>query len=83
MAYVCDNCGKTIQVGRSGKHGRGVAGKRWKKRAPVTTKVFKTNVQKIGFLVDGKKVSRNLCAKCIKRFKKDDKVKFYTQPLTS
>lgn len=83
MAYICENCGKTVQYGRSQRHGRGVAGKRWKKRAQVTTRVFKTNVQKVGVLVGGKKVSMNLCAKCIKRFKKEDKVKFYTQSLTS
>lgn len=84
MAFICENCGKSIQVGRTQSHGRGVAGKRWKKRAHMTSRTFKTNVQKIGVLVGGKKVSMNICAKCIKKFKKEDgKVKFFTQSVTS
>ncbi len=33
MSYICDKCGKDIVTGRSQQHKRGVAGKRWKKRA--------------------------------------------------
>jgi ribosomal protein L28 len=77
MAYICDNCGKTISSGRSQRHGRGVAGKRWKRRAQVTLKTFKPNLQKVAVMVNGKKVSLKLCAKCIKKFKKEGKIKSY------
>jgi large subunit ribosomal protein L28 len=73
MSYICDNCGKETMAGRSQHHRRGVAGKRWRKRAPVTLRLFKPNLQKFSVIVDGKKVSRRLCAKCIKRIKKEAK----------
>ena len=74
MSYACDNCGKTIVAGRSQRHGRGVAGKRWAKRAQVTLRTFKPNLQKVGVLVAGKKVTMRLCAKCLKLFKKKGKL---------
>jgi large subunit ribosomal protein L28 len=74
MAYICDNCGKKIVIGRSQKHGRGVAGKRWKKRAQKTVRLFKPNLQKISLVVNGKKVQKKLCTKCIKKFRKEGKV---------
>lgn len=70
MAYACDNCGKTIVAGRSQRHRRGVAGKRWAKRAQMTLRTFKPNLQKVSILKNGKKVSTRLCAQCIKLFKK-------------
>jgi len=79
MSYICDNCGKTIVSGRSQKHGRGVAGKRWKKRAQATIRLFKPNLQKVSILVSGRKVSMRLCAKCIKRFKKEGKIPSYSR----
>lgn len=78
MSYVCDNCGKKTVHGNSQKHRRGVAGKRWLKRAQVTPRLFKPNLQKISLVVDGKKVQMKLCAKCIKRFKKDGKIPSYS-----
>ena len=63
MAYICENCGKAAVVGKSQKHRRGVAGKRWKNRVTPTPRLFKANLQKF----EGK----TLCAKCIKRIKKD------------
>ena len=78
MSYVCDNCGKKVVAGRSQKHGRGVAGKRWKKRAQMTLRTFKPNLQKVSVFVTGKKMQMKLCTKCIKRFKKDGKIPSYT-----
>lgn len=83
MAFLCENCGKTLTMGRSQRHGRGVAGKRWSKRAPMTSKMFKPNIQKIGMLVGGKKVTRNLCSTCIKRFKKEGKIKSFSRASVS
>ena len=57
--------------GRSHTHHRGVAGGRWKKRAPKTNRVFKVNLQPIVIIESGKKTRVRLCTKCIKRIKKD------------
>lgn len=70
MAYVCDNCGKGIVQGRQSTHHRGIAGKRWRKRAQTTLRSFKPNLQKVGVMVSGKKVSMKLCTDCISLFKK-------------
>ena len=75
MSMICQNCGKIKVVGRSKSHKRGVAGKRWKKRAPVTPRLFNVNLQMATVAVDGKKVQMKLCTKCIKRFKIDGKIK--------
>lgn len=75
MAYMCDNCGKEKVVGRQSSHGRGVAGKRWKKRAQKTPRVFKPNLQKIAVIVNGKLTQMRLCTSCISRFRKEGKIK--------
>lgn len=75
MAYICDNCGKGKVYGRQSSHGRGVAGKRWKKRAQTTMRSFKPNLQKIAVMVKGKKVQMRLCSDCISRFRKEGKIK--------
>jgi len=75
MSRICQNCGKIKVVGRQKSHKRGVAGKRWKKRAQVTPRDFKINLQKATVVVDGKKVQMKLCTKCIKKFKKLGKIK--------
>ncbi len=74
MAYICDNCGKSLVYGRQSSHHRGVAGKRWKKRAQVTLRTFKPNLQKISVLVGGVKTQMRLCTDCISRFKKEGKI---------
>ncbi|MDO8488131.1 MAG: 50S ribosomal protein L28 [bacterium] len=61
MAYVCDNCGKGVQYGGLHTHGRGVAGGRWKKKAPSVRKVFKPNLH----AWHGMK----LCTKCLRLLK--------------
>ena len=70
---VCYHCGKGIIFGRSHTHHRGVAGGRWKKRAPKTQKIFRPNLQKVEILEQGKALTVRLCTKCIKRVKKDMK----------
>ena len=81
MALVCDNCGKGMVYGRQSTHHRGVAGKRWRKRAQRTLRTFKPNLQKIAVMVgglpagrQGKKVQMKLCTNCIKLFKKEGKL---------
>jgi len=74
MALVCDNCGKGMVYGRQSTHHRGVAGKRWRKRAQTTLRTFKPNLQKIAVNVNGKKVTMKLCTNCIKLFKKQGKL---------
>lgn len=74
MAYVCDKCGKGLVYGRQSTHHRGVAGKRWKKRAQSTLRTFKPNLQKVSVLVSGEEVQMRLCTDCISRFKKEKKI---------
>ncbi|OGC93243.1 hypothetical protein A2899_00310 [Candidatus Amesbacteria bacterium RIFCSPLOWO2_01_FULL_49_25] len=61
MAYRCDNCGRRTQYGQTGRHGRGVAGGRWKKRAPKTKRVFRPNLHKY--------MGVKLCTKCLRKVK--------------
>ena len=74
MAYICDNCGKGMVYGQSRSHHRGVAGKRWKKRAQATKRTFKPNLQKIAVSFSGVKAQMRLCTDCISRFKKEGKI---------
>lgn len=64
MAMKCFNCGKGIMTGLQHKHHPGVAGGRWKKRAPKTQKVFKPNLHwaRVPFAGNTKRV--RLCTKC-------------------
>lgn len=71
MAYKCDNCGKGTVHGVKQRHHRGVAGKRWKRRAQQTARLFKPNLQNATVMLAGVPVSLKLCTRCIKRFKKD------------
>ncbi len=75
MAYICDNCEKGLVYGNQSSHGRGVAGKRWKKRAQKTPRTFKPNLQKIAVVVDGKVTQMRLCTSCISKFKKLGNIK--------
>ena len=76
MARICANCGKTKVVGKSKQHRRGVAGKRWKDRVTPTPRLFRANIQNVTLEVNGKKFKTKLCAKCIKRRKRDEQIKF-------
>jgi large subunit ribosomal protein L28 len=82
MAYICDNCEKFIVSGRQSTHGRGVAGKRWKKRAQKTIRTFKPNLQKIAVMIEGKKVQMKLCTSCISRFRKEGLIKKFQASAT-
>lgn len=83
MSYICDNCGKIGVYGQTGRHRRGVAGKRWAKRAQKTKRMFMPNLQKVTFAEAGKKLSMMLCTNCLKRFKKDGKIKSYASANTA
>ena len=67
----CYHCEKGVMYGRSHTHKRGVAGGRWKKRAPKTQRLFRPNLQKIMIVEEGDQKRVSLCMKCLKRIKKD------------
>lgn len=67
---MCDICGKESQMGRSQQHGRGVAGRRWKKRAQETPRMFKPNLQNATIKINENVSKMKLCTKCLKRIKK-------------
>ncbi|PIY70838.1 hypothetical protein COY88_03500 [Candidatus Roizmanbacteria bacterium CG_4_10_14_0_8_um_filter_35_28] len=67
----CYHCGKTAMFGRSHTHHRGVAGGRWKKRAPKTQRIFRVNFIRLSIIENGKEKRVKLCAKCLKRVRKD------------
>lgn len=69
MAYKCANCKKGKIIGRQHTHHPGVAGARWKKRAPQTLKVFKPNLHMTRVVVDGISKRMKLCTKCIRLLK--------------
>jgi ribosomal protein L28 len=75
MSYMCENCGKKISAGRTQTHHRGVAGKRWKKRAPMTLRTFSPNLQKATVWINGVAHKMKLCTSCIRKFKKAGKIK--------
>ncbi len=77
MAYVCEICGKKSVTGSSQKHKRGVAGKRWRKRAQATPRVFKPNLQRVGLRVGDEVKQMRICTKCLKRIKKYGSVRDY------
>jgi len=69
--FACYHCGKGLLYGRSHTHHRGVAGGRWKKRAPKTQRIFKANLVRLSIIENGKPTRVRLCAKCLKRIRKD------------
>jgi large subunit ribosomal protein L28 len=77
----CYHCEKGIIFGRRHTHHRGVAGGRWKKRAPKTQRIFSPNLQRIDIVENGKTKEVRLCTKCLKRVRKDveDGVKPFLQ----
>lgn len=78
MSYICQICLKQTVVGRSQRHGRGIAGKRWKNRAQATSRTFEPNLQKATFMINGEKKQMLVCTKCLKAAKKFGKVKGYS-----
>jgi len=71
MKNECYHCGKGKLLGRQHTHHRGVAGGRWKKRAPKTLKVYAPNLQKVRIMIGGVAKQVRVCTKCLKRVKKD------------
>jgi ribosomal protein L28 len=69
---VCEICGKKTVIGRRKQHKRGVAGRRWKKRAQVTIRKFKPNIHSATIMVGNKRKKVKICSKCLKRYKKDN-----------
>jgi len=67
----CFYCDKGVLYGRTHTHHRGVAGGRWKKRAPKKQRIFEPNLHKMDIMEDGKVKRVKLCMKCLKRIKKD------------
>src|SRR3989344_5475589 len=67
MAMKCDMCGKGRMVGKQHKHHPGVAGGRWKRRAPKTQKIFKPNLHSSRILVGTTYQRMKLCTKCLRR----------------
>ena len=78
MSYVCQICGKKNVMGRSQKHKRGVAGKRWKFRAQETPRLFKVNLQRVTLKINGEEKKMRICTKCLKRIKKYNSIRNYS-----
>jgi len=51
-----------------------VAGRNVSHSEVRTLRKFKANIQKITFLLNGKKTTMTLCTRCIKRLKKNGKM---------
>jgi len=62
---TCYHCGKTVLFGRSHTHHRGVAGGRWKKRAPKTQRIFRVNFVRLSIIENRKEKRVKLCANCL------------------
>lgn len=73
MAYKCAICEKGKMIGRQHTHHPGVAGGRWKKRAPKTVKVFKPNLHIAHIVMDGARKRVKLCTKCLRRAKEEQR----------
>lgn len=82
MALKCDNCHKGIMVGKQHKHHAGVAGGRWRKRAPVTQKIFSPNLHSARIVINGVGKRMKLCTKCLRILKGTKKVEVQT-PIVS
>lgn len=68
---ACFHCEKGVIFGRSHTHRRGVAGGRWKKRAPKTARLFAPNLQPVKIMMGKTEKRVKLCTKCLKRIRKD------------
>ena len=66
MALRCANCKKGIMIGEQHTHHAGVAGGRWKRRAPRTAKLFKPNLHLAKIMVNGTVKRVKLCTKCLR-----------------
>ncbi len=74
MALRCFNCEKGIMYGNSHTHHPGVAGGRWKRRAPHTRKIFKPNLHYAKITIEGTTKKVRLCTKCLRMVRQTEKV---------
>ena len=65
----CQVCGKKTVVGRNSKHHRGVASKKFARRARKRSKAFRPNIQKATITVGGLKMKMRLCTNCLKKIR--------------
>lgn len=65
----CQVCGKKKAIGRDSKHRRGVASKKFARRARKSSKTFKPNIQKTTITVGGLKMKVRLCTSCLKKIR--------------
>lgn len=65
----CYLCHKGTMTGKQHKHHPGVAGGRWKRRAPKTQKVFKPNLHTAHIMVGRVNKKVRLCTKCLRKVK--------------
>ena len=68
---ICYWSGKKALFGRSHTHHRGVAGGRWKKRAPKTQRIFMPNLHSVLIVEEGETKRVKLASKVLKRIRKD------------
>lgn len=69
MAVECYLCHKGVMTGKQHKHHPGVAGGRWKRRAPKTQKRFIPNLHSAHILIGTVSKKVRLCTKCLRLVK--------------
>ncbi len=65
----CQLCSKKTNIGRTSQHHRGVASKRFRKRAKKVAKAFKPNIQKTTIVLGGLKMKLKVCTSCLKKIR--------------
>jgi large subunit ribosomal protein L28 len=63
VAFQCEICAKKTTFGRSIRH---KAGGGWFRRAPVTSRTFKPNLQNVTIMLGGKLTKVRICARCLR-----------------
>ena len=63
MAFQCEICAKKTTFGRSIRH---KAGGGWFRRAPVTSRTFKPNLQNVTLMVNGTPTKMRICTRCLR-----------------
>ena len=63
MATKCEVCGKGTAFGRNIRHKHSG---RWQRKAPVTNRMFKANVQVKTLTVGGETRRFKICTRCIR-----------------
>lgn len=63
MSFQCEICGKGTTFGRNIRH---KAGGGWFRRAPVTSRTFKPNLQHVTLTINGLPRKMRVCARCLR-----------------